>query len=245
LAADPADADIFLVTSDIYGSAGAIFEYKFVINQAGTQVWEGNVGPSGPNGNRTFTLADGSQALPVVFFNNLDTDPGAGILVTFAVNLEVQAALGLFNPDFDTVVVAGEFNNWSTTDAPLTNTVEEPYIYRDTYAIKAAPGSATPYKFVVSGAVWEDGDNRTFELAEEDQTLPLVFFNRQDNLGPLSVGPVSDGQLTLEWTAAPGIRLQTSSGLTSEWQDVPNTMGQGSATVTVQSGDAFFRLAGP
>ena len=243
LAVDPLDDNVYQGTVNIFGSAGAIIDYKFVINQAGTLVWEGDVGGGGA-ANRSLTLESGSQTVPVVYFDNLSTDPGAGIPVTFGVNLGVRAALGLFNPDLDAVVVSGQFNNWSVTDSPLTNTTEEPYVYRGTYPIKASPGSLVPHKFVASG-VWEEGDNRTFVLADAEQTLPVVFFNRQDNLGAVTVNSLSDGQITLEWAAASGIRLETSSNVLSGWQDVPDTVGQGSATVPVGSGDAFFRLAGP
>jgi len=243
LAVDPMDSDIYQGTTDILGSAGAVIEYKFVINQAGTLVWEGDVGTG--MANRAFTLEGASQTLPVVYFDNLSTDPGAGIPVTFAVNLGVQAALGLFNPDFDTVTVAGKFNVWNGTDSPLVNSNEEPYIYRGMYSIKASPGSPVPHKFVVSGSVWEEGDDRTFVLADSEQTLPVVFFNRQDNLGAVAVTSMSDGEIALEWTAASGIRLETSSNLDSGWQDVPGTTGQGSATVPVGSSNGFFRLTGP
>lgn len=244
LAVDPADSDIYRGTRDIFGSTGATIEYKFVINQAGTLVWEGDVGTGGM-ANRAFALESGSQTLPVVFFDNLSSDPGAGIAVTFVVNLGVQAALGLFDPDYDTVTVAGQFNNWNTTDSPLINTTEEPYLYTGTYRIKTAPGSPVPHKFLINGSVWEEGDNRTFALPESDQTLPMVYFNRQSDLGSVQVSALSTSDITLEWTAAPGTRLQTSDNLMSDWQDVPDTTGVGTVTLPLEGGKAFFRLVGP
>jgi hypothetical protein len=75
LSPSPTNASIYQGTADINGSSGDAFEHKFVINQ-GALVWEGNVGPGGPNGNRVFTLAADPQILPAVYFNNLTSNPG-------------------------------------------------------------------------------------------------------------------------------------------------------------------------
>jgi len=117
---DPAVGGINTVTGtmDITGSPGAPFEHKFVINREGTLVWEGNVGPGGGFGNRIFTLAETAQVLPVVYFDNLSVDPGAGVNVTFRVNMSVQSALGMFDPAAGTMTVAGQFNNWNVTATP-------------------------------------------------------------------------------------------------------------------------------
>src|SRR5688500_10521882 len=92
LSASATNALVYQGTVEVSGSAGAVIEYKFVNNRAGTLVWEGNVGTGGAFGNRSFTLADGEQVLPVVYFDSLSVDPGAGVPVTFRANLGVQAA---------------------------------------------------------------------------------------------------------------------------------------------------------
>jgi hypothetical protein len=236
---------IYLGTVPIFGAHGDPFQYKFVINQAGTLVWEGNVGPGGPTGNRVFNLNELGQTLPPDYFDNLSSDPGAGIPVTFTVSLEVRAALGLANPATDTVVVAGQFNNWSTTESPLTNSPTNPYVYRGTSSLKSAPGSSIPYKFVLNGSTWEDGDNRVFVLAAAEQTLPTDYFNRQGDLGTITAVFSSDTQFTLNWTAAPAIRLQTAGSLAANWQDVPNTLGQSSISLPIAGANAYYRLIGP
>src|SRR5262249_44643449 len=57
-------------------ASGSQVQYKFVINRAGTLVWEANgVGPGGQQ-NRVFTNTATAQTLPVVYFNNQTTPPG-------------------------------------------------------------------------------------------------------------------------------------------------------------------------
>jgi hypothetical protein len=244
LAASTTNSNIYKGTVEITGSPGSAVEYKFLIDQAGALVWEGNVGPAGGFGNRVLNLAPPEMVLPVVYFDNLSTDPGAGVAVTFRVNMAVQAATAAFDPASGTMTVAGQFNNWSTTATPLTNSPAEPAMYTGTVNIKAAAGSAVPFKFVADGGTWEMGDNRTFTLQPPSQQLPVLFFNNQNNLGTLSINRVSTTEVGVSWTAAPNIRLQRSSNLAS-WEDVPNTAGLDSTTVALGSGPVFFRLAGP
>src|SRR6185436_12078754 len=121
---------------------------------------------------RVLTLGTSPQILPVVYFNNLTNDPGAGIPVTFRLNVGVQVARGTFDPASGTVVVAGPFNSWSTTASPLSNSVENPYIYTGIVKISTtSPGGSVAHKFVLNGGTWEGGDNRAFTLESPSQTL--------------------------------------------------------------------------
>jgi hypothetical protein len=252
LTADPENAGVYQGTANINGSAGAPFENKFLINQGGTLVWEGNVGPGGPNGNRTFTLGTSPQILPVVYFNNLTNNPGGGIPVTFRVNLGVQIARGTFDPAVGTVVVAGPFNNWSTTASPLTRIAENSTIYAGTVNISTvSPGGSVAHKFVLNGGTWEGGDNRVFTLESPSQTLPVEPFDRVGDLGPVTVSVVAPDpfQVTVSWTGGPGIRLQKSTNLNGSWEEVPGSLGQSSVffelTFEEQRPSTYFRLIGP
>jgi hypothetical protein len=244
LSASATNANIYVGTVEVAGSPGTTSAYKFVVNRDGPLFWEGNVGPGGAFGNRTFTLAQSAQTLPVVYFNNVEVNPGAGIPVTFAVSMAVQTALGYFDPASGTVTLAGAFNNWSTSETPMTNSPTDVNLYLATVNIKASPGSSVAYKFVMNGSGWESGDNRAFTLASSAQTLPVAYFDRLDNLGALSITVVGD-QATVSWTAGPFVRLQSAANVAGLWVDVPDSLGQSSMTFTVEEGAKFFRLAAP
>jgi hypothetical protein len=253
LSANPTNAALYEGTAVITGSAGTVIEHKYVINQAGTLVYEGNVGPGGPFGNRTFVLASSDQTLPIVYFNNLTNNPGAGIPVTFRVNMGVQIARGNFDPTAGTVTLAGPFNNWSTSATTLTNSPTETNVWLGTVNITtASPGGSVPFKFLMNGT-WETGDDRTFILASSAQTLPIEYFDRVPDLGPLALNVafgVFDVQVTVTWTGGPRVRLQSRTNLTDgEWQDVPDSQGQSEMTFVFEldamPGNKFFRLIGP
>jgi hypothetical protein len=247
-----ADTNIYNGTVTINGSAGAPYEYKFVMNQSGTLTWEGNVGPGGPFGNRTFSLGSSPQVLPVVYFNNLTNDPGSGIPVTFRLSMEVPIARGMFDPTSGTVVVAGQFNNWSTFTSPLTNTAATPYLYTGTININSVPvGGSVAHKFVLNGGTWEMGDNRTFTLEGPSQTLPIEYFDRLPNLGPVSIAKEEPFffQFTVSWLGGPLIRLQSAPTVNGPWTDVPGSLGQSSAFIDKAFEEnippEFFRIIAP
>ena len=362
LTPSPADTNIWVGTFDISSTAGSSVQYKYVMNtsKAGL-IWEGNVGSGGGTGNRTFTLQAGSQTLPLVYFNNVTNSTTVSNAITFQVNMSVQTTLGNFDPASGTVTIAGEFNNWTTTATPLTNstidtniwfttlvlvgadasTVSYKYVMNGTWeannvgpggsqnrsvtlartnqtlpavffnnvtnvpvpiplnfqvdmTVQTALGNFDPaldyveargtfnnwlagftltnspsntnlfsgtwvdtadplgssvlYQFVLNGTTWETAaGNRSYALTStNEQTLPLVFFNNVNDLGPLAIQSTTGKQLTLVWTNGPLIRLQSATRIVgSAWQDVPNTQGSNSATVPIGPGQAFFRLIGP
>jgi hypothetical protein len=188
----------------------------------------------------------------VVYFNNVTNNPGAGITVTFQANMALQVARGFFDAATGTVDVRGPFNNWGTPSGlVLTNTPENPWIYAGSLNVSnASPGATVPYKFTMSGT-WETGGDRTFVLASSAQTLPPRFFNDVADLGPLliSTAVAFEVEVTVSWTAGTRVRLQSRSQLASgQWEDVPDTVGQGAKTFILpleDPGDMFFRLVGP
>ena len=248
LTPNPTNADIYETTINITGSAGTPYEYKFVINKPTGAEWEGNVG-SGAFGNRIFNLAAGSsQMLPLVYFNNVTNNPGAGISVTFQANMVVQYVRGLFDPATGVVDVRGPFNSWGNPPYVLTNSPSNPYLFVGTITISnASPGNIVPYKFNMNGT-WETGNDRSFVLASSSQTLPPRYFDDLGHHGSVSItpGPLPD-EMTVSWTGYPHARLQSATDLVNPvWEDVPNTEGQSSTTVFFLAPDAtFFRITGP
>jgi hypothetical protein len=236
----PANPDVYSgVFEEIPQAPGATVEYKFIIASATAGAnWEsGN--------NRTFIMQVGGTNLPVVYFNNLTNNPGAGVAVTFQANLGVVAAMGNFSPDTDIVTVAGTFNNWNTTASQLTNSPSNPYVYSGTFTNATdAPGGPAEFKFLINGSTWESINNRVITLAPPAQSVPVLFFNNVTNLGGITIGGIAGGQFTLTWTAGAAIRLQNSTDL-KIWTDVPDTLGVDTITVPLTGSRRFFRLAGP
>lgn len=238
---NPAEPNLWKATVNLSGAENSTVNYKFVLN-GGT--WEGNVGPNGAQ-NRVLTLTAADQALPVAFFNNAGAAP-AVIPLTFQVNMGVQIAQGKFDPASGSVSVAGDpLNGWSPTASALTRNATNALVWEGTFEVTASAGSTLLYKFVANEATWETGDNRTYTMTSTNaQTVPVVFFDRADNLGGLSV-KLANGQSTLTWTAGPQVRLQKASNVSEgPWQDVPNTLGQSSIALPVETAPAFFRLIG-
>jgi hypothetical protein len=250
----PANTNVYSGTAEIPNPPGSVVAYKFVINRVyrdppvtPTQLWEGAVGPGGGEGDRNVTLVEGGQTLPVVYFNNLTNNPGAGIPVTFQVNMAVRIASGNFNPATGTVEVRGMLNASTTWDtgAALTNSPADTNVYVGTFRVSTvSPGATVAYKFY--DGTYEGGNNRSFTLGSPSQTLPLRYFNDTDNLGSLQISYdiLSDG-MTLTWTGAPGVRLQSRTGMTAAWEDVAGALGVSSWYETRSGGEVYYRIVAP
>jgi hypothetical protein len=237
------DTNIWSATLVLSGALGSAVQYKYIEGGA----WEANnVGPAGAQ-NRSVTLAKTNQILPAVYFNNLSSIP-VPIPLVFQVNLAAQIALGNFSPASDVVEARGSFNNWSAGFA-LTNSSQDPTVYSGTFVDSTdLAGNSIAYQFVLNATTWETAvGNRMYTLTStNEQSVPLVFFNDVNKLGLISLHLAGNGQANLGWTAGPMVRLQSAANLAGgPWQDVPNTQGSNSVTVTVGPDRKFFRLTGP
>ena len=76
---------------------------------------------------------------------------------------------------------------------------------------------------------------------------PNTSTNAPPTPGGIVAGASSGNSPTLNWTASPNVHLQSATNLARPvvWTDVPNTTGQGSATVTTTNTRMFFRLIQP
>lgn len=244
--------NIWTFTHRQTNSIGALVNYKFIMYKSGTAVWEADgVGPDGAR-NRQFNFPSGNTNLPVVYFNNISNAQTVVVSpVTFQVNLAVQDAYGNFIPGFDTVTVAGEFNNWNAGASPLTPTETNQNLFIGTFDVTNTVGATVNYKFVLNNGVrWErdglgpgGGQNRQFIFTNEPVVLPIVFFDGTNDLGNVQIVSAETNHLTLNWLAGPKVRVQSSTNLIN-WADVPGTEGVGEATVRML-GQNFFRLIGP
>src|SRR6516162_8118400 len=115
----------------------------------------------------------------------------SGNQITYQINMGVQRTLGNFNPAAgDTIVVSGTFSttDWTTTSV-LSPAGGATNIYVGTFSNDVSSGSFEQHKFIInphgnsSGAqlIWESGNNRSFQVAGTNQTLPVVYFNNVTN----------------------------------------------------------------
>ena len=237
----PSRTNLWVITLPLSGAVGTSIGYKYVMNGS----WEGNVGPGGSQ-NRSVTLTPTNQILSAVYFNNQASQPVPTPLV-FQVDLTVQIALGNFDPSTGYVEARGSFNNNWAGGFTLTNSPDSTNIYSGTFVDGTdVVGTQIGYKYVLNGSTWESINNRAYTLTSTNQqTLPLVFFNDVNNLGPLFL-QTSAGQVALSWTNGPLVRLQNSTNLVNgPWQDVPNTQGSNSISLPMSANRQFFRLIGP
>jgi hypothetical protein len=111
--------------------------------------------------------------------------------VTFAVNMRPMQALGLFDPEIDTVRVVGQYwNGFSLLDGPVLSDDDEDGIYTITLSIGGREGgSFGGFKFNTNNlnmpVEWngfEQGFDRDFILgpSAQAQVLPVVFFNNDN-----------------------------------------------------------------
>ena len=105
----------------------------------------------------------------------------APVSVTFQVNMGVQVVRGNFIPGTDVMHVSGSFNGWSTSATELSDT-DADTVYTVTVD-SLVPGDQLQYKFVINtaDAGYESVENRTFTVPASDATIPVVYFNNDNN----------------------------------------------------------------
>lgn len=92
----------------------------------------------------------------------------------------------------------------------------------------------TPQEAIAVAAFGKQGKDLTQAIA----VIPT--------LGMITFTPNGSGGLNFNWTTSTGVRLQSTTSLTTpSWQDVPNTTGTGSITIPIGTGNEFFRLFQP
>ncbi len=241
---------LYSLEIEVAEAPGATIPYKFVIiDDDGTVIWESDVGDGQTN--RTISLEEGDQEVPVAFFDNLSVDPGDGIEVTFLVDMAARIDDEVFDPESDYVEVRGPFNGWAGGDelAPIE---EGSSVYTGTVTVAfTLPGSEVPYKYIVNGGDWESGENRYFELEEEAHTLPVRYFDDVEPidpgpLGTIAISPVVDGSFTMDWEN-PNAVLQGTADLESGvWDPIPVPEGETEATLSTDlARSLFFRVILP
>ena len=119
------------------------------------------------------------KSLLLLAFFSLALTAYSQVKVTFTVDMSIYRKAGLFVPSTDTVRVAGDINNWSTT---ANNLVKGTGADSSKYSaqITGVTAGAHSYKFIFVHAgtlTWEDDPNRAVTVGAVDMVLPTVFFN--------------------------------------------------------------------
>jgi hypothetical protein len=178
----------YIATNYIVGGLNGSYE------QPSAQSSDGGAG-----GNRVYNMlqTNGALVLPVVYFSDLPVIPPVTNVVTFQVDMSVQAALGRFPDGY--VEARGSFQSPAAWVAgfQLTNNPNSLYSnkYVGVYTIINNPGTTIGYKF------WDNyfpgnyetpsstgGNNRTFNLLTTNGSivLPDVYFSDQTLLSIVS-----------------------------------------------------------
>ena len=142
---------------------GRTYDYQYSINGS----------PENLNGSRSFTVYDEGNIISD-FYGELNPT-----IVTFLVNMSYQIEQGNFNPDTQTLDVAGTFNDWSGSQLEA---IEED-IYSTTIT-DIEVGDILEFKFRVDGN-WDTsefpgyGANRTYEVQQGNNILEY-WYNDED-----------------------------------------------------------------
>lgn len=91
--------------------------FKYFVGGGGPISWENDP-------DRTYTVVEGAQTIPVVAFNgppvvNVCGGQQRNYEVVFTVDMRVQASRGAFNPNTQDVKVAGNFTDWGANPVRL------------------------------------------------------------------------------------------------------------------------------
>jgi hypothetical protein len=158
------------------------------------------------------------------------------VKVTFTVDMSVWAKNGYFVPKTDTVRVAGDFNNWSTSATTLTKgTGADSGKY--SVQISGVAAGIIHYKYIFinsAGIQWEDNfpttsTNRESTIGTSDIVLPVVFF--KDITGKLNHVkfqvdmslPIQAGKVT------PGVTHVFLAGDMTDWGNRAVEMTKGAS----------------
>lgn len=218
-------------------STGAAFAY---LGSAGTTVYYST------------TALDTNQAgLP--FPNvNLATFPG----LTFSVDIAPT-----FSSSNVTAYIAVQLagTNWFVNANPLpVPTTSDSSAYA-TYTMAFDPTAANWKQLTVTSSGGLVGAAAANNLSGIMTGAGLVFvtvgsggnFNFQNfvisgtGLGGINTSPLVNGTINLSWVGNPAVELQSTTNITSTWQDMPATYGLYSLSVSNTTPRQFFRLKSP
>ena len=153
----PGEAGVYEVTASTTAPLGGTVNYRF--NIVGVEA------DTPENLTRNFAMPSTDTILPVVYFDDLQGFRD----VTFSVDMSIEITAETFDPLTGIVEVRGPFNDWvGTALAPVGDGV-----YSGTVpSIGGLENEAIIYKYWATGPTWESIDNRSFNLALNQDGSP-------------------------------------------------------------------------
>jgi hypothetical protein len=266
--------DLNAVNSNLYsGTLNLItpptgISYKFWDSnaKAGNNGYEAPTSTGG--GNRSYTLSNVTAIIniPAVYYADLSSTADfltADTVVTFTVDMNEATNTGgiAFNPASDSVYINGDWIPWWAWGDPLqpylpyqmTNNPVGSTLYAIDLTIPKGNSLMLTYKFSMNGA-----DNELPPYVNHiryirnlaSYTLPVDKFGSQvtePQLGTITIGQPSGGQIPVSWVGLPSAYLQTSTDVANPaaWVSHPETAAYGSpsgiySTNYPMSGQAIF-----
>ena len=256
------NTNLYTAVVTVVDGLGVRQEYKFWASVPVNTGWE-----TSPN--RSFTMISGtSQAMPVVFFSNINPEDLASsdTLVTFRVDMAnaVQYPGGTpFDPGVNAVYFNGDCltNGWYSPwgglwpetqmvdDGTKGDAVAGDKIYTLQYLVPKGKTLRVQYKYGIDSADNEaatGSDHVRYIRTVGTYQMPVDTFGTQfqeASFGDLTIGPPVAGKVLISWLGRPGVYLQSNADLTGgAWDTHLATDGLSSTNFSVGSSSLFFRL---
>ena len=164
--------------------------------------------------------------------------------ITAAVAVQINGGswyVSAANLPVDTSVATGTYTTYSQLFAAAAANWKNLTITGTGATIGSAAGGDLSGTITGAGLVFTHTGSGNFNFDNFQVTGTVLH-----NPGSIGVGTITGNTITLNWTASPTVHLQGATNLSPPvvWFDVPNTTGQGSATITNNTPGSFYRLIG-
>ena len=255
-----ATSNIYSMTFNIASPApGGLGAYKFHHYGSSPDTYESI-------DNRFFLATNPATSLPLVYFNNQDTNDLliADTYVTFSVNMTNAVGFDsyVFNPGEDPVYINGDFIGWwawgySPPSQYQMFPVGSSQVYTNTLLIPKGNPVALTYKYSIAEYGYYAADNESgfgenhvrYIRNTGSCVFPMDTFGTQlvePVVGSLNISRPASGHVNVSWNGHLGIHLQISTNLVlGVWQDLPATEVLSATNYPVGTVNTFFRLVKP
>jgi hypothetical protein len=173
-------SNVYVGTYNLVGSPGAINEFKYIINNAGTPIYEAPATANQVGGyqNRYAFVSTnalqilptiGNQVQPIIDFGDSPYAPIVTNNTLFSVDMTAQVLSGASATNGSVVRLSGDFNGWdagnpiTTSTIICTNNPSNPYVYSAVVSNMIYGVGASPqFKFGYTNGIWENNPTATY-----------------------------------------------------------------------------------